>query len=63
MKIHSPRFRAIEKALAYAKRDKLTPDEVKQLKAERSELFKQFKSQRQTFLRGGEEEGANPEQN
>lgn len=63
LKIHSPRFRAIEKALAYATRDKLTPDEVKQLKAERSALFKQFKSQRQTFLRGGEEEGSNPEQN
>lgn len=63
LKIHSPRFKAIEKALANAKRNKLTPDEVKQLKAERSELFKQFKSQRQIFLRGGEEEGSNKERN
>ena len=63
LKLHSPRFQEIEKLLRYAKRNKLTDDDIKSLKAERKELFAEFKRQRQTFLRGGIEQGPNPEQN
>lgn len=63
LKLHSPRFQEIEKLLRYAKRNKLTDDDIKALKAERKELFAEFKRQRQTFLRGGVEQGPNPEQN
>lgn len=61
LKLHSPRLKDIEKLLS--KRNKLSDEEVKQLKAERNQLFADFKKQRQVFLRGGVEEGANPEQN
>lgn len=63
LKIHSPRFQEIEKLLKYSKRNKLTDEDIKQLKAERKQLFADFKKQRHTFLRGGIAEGANPEQN
>lgn len=63
LKIQSPRYNEIQKSLRYAKRNKLTEDEIKSLKAERKSLFDEFKKQRQTFLRGGVSEGANPEQN
>jgi IS605 OrfB family transposase len=63
LKIHSPRFQEIEKLLKYPKRNKLTDEDIKQLKAERKQLFADFKKQRHTFLRGGIAEGANPEQN
>ena len=63
LKLHSPRFQEIEKLLRYPKRNKLSEEDIKQLKAERKELFASFKKQRQTFLRGGVTEGPNPEQN
>ncbi|MBQ2018761.1 MAG: hypothetical protein II209_04840, partial [Alistipes sp.] len=63
LRLHSPRFAEIEKALKYSKKNKLSDDEVKALKAERQELYKSFKQQRLAFLRGGATEGANPEQN
>ena len=63
LKLHSPRFQEIEKLLHNPKRNKLSDDDVKQLKAERKELFSTFKKQRHTFLRGGIAEGPNPEQN
>ena len=63
LKIHSPRFQEIEKLLKYSKRNKLTDEDIKQLKAERKQLFADFKKQRHIFLRGGIAEGANPEQN
>ena len=63
LKLHSPRFQEIEKLLGNSKRNKLSDEDVKQLKAERKQLFADFKKQRQVFLRGGVEEGANPEQN
>ncbi|MBR3793982.1 MAG: transposase [Alistipes sp.] len=63
LKIHSLRFQEIEKLLKYSKRNKLTDEDIKQLKAERKQLFADFKKQRHTFLRGGVAEGANPEQN
>ncbi len=63
LKLHSPRFQEIEKLLSNPKRNKLSDEDVKQLKAERKDLFADFKKQRQIFLRGGVEEGANPEQN
>lgn len=55
LKLHSPRFQEIEKLLKYAKRNKLTDDDVKALKAERKELFAEFKRQRQSFLGGSEQ--------
>ena len=36
MKIHSPRLQQIERDLKYSKRNKLTDDDIKQLKAERT---------------------------
>lgn len=63
LKLHSPRFQEIEKLLRYSKRNKLTEEDIKELKAERKLLFSDFKKQRQIFLRGGVVEGANPEQN
>lgn len=63
LKLHSPRFQEIERLLSNPKRNKLTEDDVKCLKAERKALFAGFKKQRQIFLRGGIEEGTNPEQN
>ena len=63
LKLHSPRLKDIEKLLSNPKRNKLSDEEVKQLKAERNQLFADFKKQRHVFLRGGVEEGKNPEQN
>lgn len=63
LKIQSPRYNEIQRKLRYSKSNKLTEDEIKSLKAERKSLFDEFKKQRQTFLRGGVSEGANPEQN
>lgn len=63
LKLHSPRFQEIEKLLRYPKRNKLSEEDIKQLKTERKELFASFKKQRHTFLRGGVTEGSNPEQN
>lgn len=63
MKIHSPRLQQIERDLKYSKRNKLTDDDIKQLKAERNLLFKDFTKQRRAFLRGGAVGGTNPEQN
>ena len=63
LKIHSPRFQEIEKLLRYSKRNKLTDEDIKQLKNERKQLFTDFKKQRFAFLRGGATEGSNPEQN
>ena len=63
LKLHSPRFQEIEKLLKNSKRNKLSAEDVKQLKAERKVLFADFKKQRQSFLRGGATEGTNPEQN
>ena len=63
LKIHSPRFREIEKLLSNPKRNELTSEDVKSLKEERKGLFAHFKKQRQAFLRGGVTDGANPEQN
>lgn len=55
LKLHSPRFQEIEKLLKYAKRNKLTDEDIKALKAERKELFAEFKRQRQSFLGGSEQ--------
>ena len=63
LKLHSPRFQEIERLLKNAKRNKLTDEDIKQLKAERKVLFNDFKKQRQFFLRGGATEGSNKEQN
>lgn len=63
LKLHSPRFQEIERLLKNSKRNKLSAEDVKQLKAERKVLFADFKKQRQIFLRGGATEGTNPEQN
>ena len=63
LKLHSPRLQEIEKLLSNPKRNKLSDEDIKQLKMERKHLFADFKKQRQVFLRGGVEEGANPEQN
>lgn len=62
LKLHSPRFQKIEKLLSNPKRNKLSDDDIKELKAERKLLFSDFKSQRQTFLRGGIKTGTNQEQ-
>ncbi|MBQ2797075.1 MAG: transposase [Tidjanibacter sp.] len=62
LKLHSPRFQEIEKLLSKPKCNKLSADDIKQLKAERKVLFADFKKQRQVFLRGGLEEGTNREQ-
>lgn len=55
LKLHSPRFQEIEKLLKYAKRNKLTEEQIKELKAERKILFSDFKKQRQAFLGGSEQ--------
>lgn len=44
LKIQSPRYNEIQKSLRYAKRNKLTEDEIKSLKAERKSLFDEFKN-------------------
>ncbi len=55
LKLHSPRFREIEDLLKNAKKKKLSDEEVKALKAERKQLFSEFKKQRATFLQGSEQ--------
>lgn len=50
LKLHSPRFQEIEKLLKYSKRNKLTDQDIKELKAERKQLFAEFRKQRQAFL-------------
>lgn len=55
LKLHSSRYKEIEKLLYNSKRNKLTDDEVSALKAERKELFAEFKKQRQIFLGGSEQ--------
>ncbi len=55
LKLHSPRFREIEDLLKNAKKKKLSGDEVKALKAERKQLFSEFKKQRAAFLQGSEQ--------
>lgn len=61
LKLQSPRLQEIEKLLRYSKRNKLTESEIKSLKAERKQLYSDFRRDRLTFLRGGIEEGPNPE--
>ncbi len=63
LKLHSPRFQEIEKLLNNSKRNNLSAEEIRQIKIERKLLLSEFKKQRYAFLRGGIEEGANPEQN
>lgn len=63
LKLQSPRFQEIEKLLSKPKRNKLSDEDVKKLKTERKQLYVEFKKQRQVFLRGGVQEGPNPEQN
>ena len=63
LKLHSPRFKEIETLLKFSKRNKLTAEDIKSLREERKMLFANFKKQRQTFLRGGIDNGPNPEQN
>lgn len=58
LKLHSPRFQEIEKLLRNPKRNKLSDDDVKQLKAERKQLFSEFKKQRLSFLQGGSGKGS-----
>lgn len=55
LKLHSPRFQEIEKLLKNAKRNKLSDDDIKELKAERKLLFSDFKKQRVAFLQGSEQ--------
>lgn len=57
LRIQSPRYTAIKKALRNAKRNKLGESEIKELKSEREQLEKEFKKQRLTFLRGGIPDG------
>lgn len=52
LKIHSPRFKQIEGLLRDAKKNKLSEDDVKELKAERKLLYSDFKKQRLAFLQG-----------
>lgn len=52
LKIHSPRFKQIEVLLRDAKKNKLSEDDIKALKAERKLLYSDFKKQRIAFLQG-----------
>lgn len=52
LKIHSPRFKQIENLLRYSKKNKLSEDDIKELKAERKLLYSDFKKQRLDFLQG-----------
>lgn len=61
LKIHSPRFKQIEKLLRYTKRNNLSDNDIKQLKEERKNLFADFKKQRLAFLQGNS--GIGSEQN
>ncbi len=58
LKIQSPRFQEIEKLLKNAKRNKLTDEDIKELKAERKLLFADFKKQRLSFLQGNSGKGS-----
>jgi hypothetical protein len=61
LKLHSPRFQKIEELLKYPKRNKLTDEDIKSLKAERKQLFAEFKKRRLAFLQG--DSGKGSEQN
>ena len=63
LKIHSPRLKEIKELLQYPKKNNLSDDDIKELKAERKLLFSDFKKQKLAFLRGGITDGRNPEQN
>ena len=63
LRIHSPEYQAIEKALKGAKKSKLSEEKISALKNRRNELFKEFSSKKQAFLSGGESDGKNKEQN
>lgn len=63
LRIHNSRIDEIEKLLKYSKKNKLSDEDIKNLKAEQKHIYDELKKQRQTFLRGGIEEGPNPEQN
>lgn len=58
LKLHSPRFQEIEKLLKNAKRNKLSEDDIKILKAERKQFFADFKAQRLAFLQGNSGKGS-----
>lgn len=58
LKLHSPRFQEIERLLKYSKRNKLSDDDIKSLKAERKELFAEFKKQRLSFIQGNSGKGS-----
>lgn len=58
LKLHSPRFQEIEKLLKNAKRNKLSNDDIRELKEERSLLFSDFKKQRLAFLQGNSGKGS-----
>lgn len=58
LKLHSPRFQEIEKLLRYPKRNKLSEEDIKELKAERKMLFADFKKQRLAFLQGNSDKGS-----
>ena len=50
LKLHSPRFQKIEKLLSNPKRNKLSDDDIKELKAERKLLFSDFSMHTQHFM-------------
>ncbi len=58
LKLHSPRFNKIENLLRYSKRNKLTEEDIKQLKDERKLLDSDFKKKRLAFLQGGGGKGS-----
>lgn len=58
LKIHSSRYQEIEKKLRNPKRNKLTDEDVANLKSERKLLFADFKKQRLEFLQGGRGKGS-----
>ena len=55
LRIHNPRYKEVEKLLKYSKKNKLSEDEVKELKMERNVLLKQFKEQKKNFLKTSEQ--------
>lgn len=63
LRVNSPRYRDIKKILRKAQKNKLDESYVRELKAERKQLDKEFDKQRLTFLRGGDPDGKGSEQN
>ena len=55
LRIHNPRYKEVEKLLKYSKKNKLSEDEVKELKMERNVLLKQFREQKKNFLKTSEQ--------